>query len=132
MDGVGGGFAVVTNDGRVYMSGDSPSGGHNWIIGSVSDRTLKNIKKGATTISLAEISTYGTKNFNDSNMTFTKEGAVLTRPKEFGDVIGEIIGYDFGVKQREGDKVIELSDIYDSVQPGRYNITDISRGPRSN
>ena len=126
-DGGGGGFAVVTNDGRVYMSGDAPNGGHNWIIGSVSERTLKNIQNGATTISYAEISSYGVKYFNDENMTFTKEGASLTKSTNIFQTILSLGGVDF----RDKDKEIELSDIYGSVQPGRYNgITDIDKGWR--
>ena len=134
--GIGGGMAVVTKDGRVYMSGEAPNGGHNWLIGSVSQRTLENIQKGATTVSYAEISTYGVKTFNDQNYTFDKSGASLTRQATIADTL---YGGSMGLidlrgnqEQKDKDKEIELVDIYDAVQPERYNIIDLNKGVRSN
>ena len=130
--GIGGGMAVVTKDGRVYMSSSEPDGsGHGWLIGSVSQRTLENIQKGATTVSFEEISTYGVKTFNDQNYTFDKAGSSLTRQKTVGDVIyGGTMGLvDLRGNQwkKDADKEMELVDIYDAVQPGRYNIIDLGK-----
>ena len=130
--GIGGGMAVVTKDGRVYMSSSEPDGsGHGWLIGSVSQRTLENIQKGATTVSFDEISTYGVKTFNDQNYTFDKAGSSLTRQKTAGDVIyGGTMGLvDLRGNQgkKDADKEMELVDIYDAVQPGRYNIIDLGK-----
>lgn len=130
-DGIGGGMAVVTTDGRVYMSGEAPNGGHNWLIGSVSKKTLENIQKGATTISYAEISAYGVKMFNDQNYTFDKSGVSLTRPKTIGDVVNNItlglVDLRGGQAKKTADKEYELVGIYNEVQPGRYNITDLGK-----
>ena len=105
--GYGGGAAVVTNDGRVFISGGDPdNNGHKWMIGSVSGNTLENIRKGVSVISFEEISQNGLMSFSDDNLQFTKEGVNLNREN---------------MRERK-DKTYELTGIYDSVQPGRYNI----------
>ena len=113
VDGMGGGMAMVTSDGRVFMSGGTPDGsGHKWIIGSVSSRTLKNIQSGITTISFAEISQNGTMNFSDDNLAYEASGQVVSR-------------------KNRNDKTNELIDIYKTVQPDRYNLIE-PKGIRSN
>lgn len=105
--GYGGGAAVVTKDGRVFMSGGDPdNNGHKWMIGSVSSGTLDNIRNGVSVISFEEISENGFMVFSDDNLQYTKEGVNLNRTN---------------MKERN-DKTVELVGIYESVQPGRYNI----------
>lgn len=114
VEGMGGGMAMVTSDGRVFMSGGIPDGsGHQWIIGSVSSRTLANIQSGITTISYAEISRNGIMNFSDDNLLYEASGQVVSR-------------------RNRNDKSSELLEIYRTVQPDRYNIIDLNKGIRSN
>ena len=105
----GGGQAVVTKDGRVFMSGGDPdSSGHRWIIGSVNGHTLDNIMNGADVIAFEEISANGLKYFSDGGLQYTKDGLVLNR------------------KNRQ-DKEFELTGLLSEVQPDRYNITTIGK-----
>ena len=129
-DEMGGGMAVVTRDGRVYMAGASPDGqGHSWMLGSVSERTLNNIKKGATTVSYAEVSANGVQYFRDGNHRYDSSGAILAGKETTINLLGMIPL--FSVKNKGIiEKEHELVGLYQSIQPERYNIKNLNQGIR--
>ena len=103
-DNNGGGFAVVTNDGRVYMAAGVPDGsGHKWYIGSVDNQTLTRIQSGLTALSYNDISYNGVYSFDDNLTNYGKEGIVVSGNKKDRDL-----------------KEKELNSIYRKLQPERF------------
>ena len=103
-NGQGGGFAVVTKDGRVYMSAGVPDGsGHKWMIGSVDNQTLKRIGSGLTDLSYNDIAYNGIYQFDDNLANYGKEGYRVS-----------------GSKKDQSFKEQELNEIYRNLQPSRF------------